>query len=176
MITQGTLLDISTDVAVDDRPINQGLVAANSQCKLWGGMAVTAFNQDPCGALLQLAPNLAAITAFTTFDRSTALVSSAQAPVPSASRNMSINFVTLGCGLRLVLRADEALVAGLRDALASTPVSWDFERQCAIPYSSAAGQLPVRGLVRVVTPAWVVVGSRRGAYWDPNGTALIVQL
>jgi hypothetical protein len=175
MITQGTLLDISTDVAIDDRPISQGIVAPNS-CRRWGGMAITAYVQQPCGAALTLATNPQQITGFTVFDRSTALVSTAGEPVPSALPNMSINFVALGCGLRLVLQADESLVNALKGAAVNTPVCWDFTRQCAIPFSAAAGALPIRGLVRPVTPANVVIGSRRGAYWDPLGSAVIVQL
>jgi hypothetical protein len=171
---QGTLTSASTTVAVDSRPINQGIVAGSSPGPLWGGMAVTASVQQPCGASLQVAQSVAAITGWTTFDRSTALISTKHDPVPMAKPNMSMNFLNVRCGARLVLQASPALLTALRNGTnVSTPLSWDFQGQRVIPYSSAAGALPMQGIVKVLEQAYVVVWAGNGARWE-LGPAVII--
>jgi hypothetical protein len=175
MLLQGTLVDPSTTVAIDSRPILGGLVPPTAPGPLWGGMAIQAFQQQPGGAPLQLAQNTSQICGFTVFTGSAALIRSDAAPVLSAYPGMAINFVVLGSGAQLVLQADPSLPAILKGASISTTVSWDFERQRLMAYSAAAGALPVKNIIRVVDSALVVRIEASEPVWK-TGPAVIVQL
>lgn len=173
-LAQGTLTSSSTAVAIDDRPINQGIVAATSLGPLWGGMAITASNRQTSGASVQLAESVATITGWTVFDRSTALISTKQAPVPTALPNMSINYVTVRCGAKLVLQAAPELMTALRNGVnVGTPLSWDFQCQRVIPYAAAVGALPMQSIVRAIEQAYVVKWKGAGARWE-LGPAVVI--
>jgi hypothetical protein len=177
MLVQGTLTDPSTTVAIDSRPILGGLVPPSAPGPMWGGMAIQAFPQQPGGAgfPLQLAQNVAQICGWTVFTESTALIRSDTAPVPSAYPGMSINLVVPGSGAQLVLQADPNLPAILKDASITTSLSWDFQNQRLVPYSAAAGALPVKNIIRVVDSALVVRIAASEPVWK-TGPAVIVQL
>ena len=174
---QGYLLDRSVSVEVDSRPINSGIVSPSATSAMWGGMAVQVFPQQPYGAAVCLAQDVTQICAFTTFDRSDALISTAEDPVPSAGPRYAINYVNTGSGVKLVLQADPSLRKALGGAAANTQLSWDFQNQRAIAFSAAAGALPVRYVVGVVEDAWVVARNWYGGLrWEANAVAVVVVL
>jgi hypothetical protein len=170
--TQGYIVSGSTTAGFDDLPTSSGVVDGGSG-PLWPGMAIVAYLQEPCGASLQLAQSTSQICGWTVFNGSTALVTTDEDPVPSAGPNMSINYVSTGAGVQLVLAADPGLLTSLDDAIATTPLSWDFQSQRVTFYSPAAGQLPIRSVVAPIKRAWVVACD--GSGWE-TGAAIIVQL
>jgi hypothetical protein len=175
MYTQGYIVSGSTTAGFDDLPTNSGLVDAGSG-PLWPGMAIVAYLQEPCGASLQLAQSTSQICGWTVFNGSTALVSTDESPVPSAGPNMAINFVSTGAGVRLVLQADPSVLDALEGAIATTPLSWDFQNQRVILYSPAAGQLPIKSVVTSTKNAQVIACNDGYARWESNAAAVIVQL
>jgi hypothetical protein len=176
MYVQGTLIGRSTAAANDDRPISSAIVAPSAPGVMWGGMAIQAFLQgSELGFALQLAQTVTQISGFTVFDRSTALVSTEEDPVPTAGPNYAINFVNVGSGARLVLAASDAVLEALENAPVTMQLSWDFECQRVIPFSDAAGALPIPSIVAPIKNAWVVLRDEDAACWD-TGAAVIVQL
>jgi hypothetical protein len=168
--TQGTVLGPSIAVGIDTRPINSAIVSTSAPCALWGGMAITASTQEPFGFSLQLAPTVVLITGFSVFTEADAMVFDKRDPVPQARPGGSINFVNLGSGAQVVLRAAPAVLRALRGAPVDTPVGWDFRAQQVV-VAPGAGLLPIQSIAALLDDALVVVGDGRA--WE-RGPAVVV--
>lgn len=179
---QGTVLNPPTTATESGvgTAVDGGVVSATVATSLWAGMAITAYLQQPVGFAVAPAQSVGQITGFTVWSDAMlasrdSLVAPAWGPVPLAAANMGVNFVGLGSGALIVLQATAGLVNSLKDASVTTPVSWDFSAQRLIPYSSAAGQLAIQGIVRPIKAALVIVSAGAAVTWQ-EGPAIVVRV
>ena len=122
--------------------LSGGTVGPNETLPMWGGVGI--FEDLPAIGLsgysnaryIGRAATLAALTGFSVFDQSHAMVNSPQSPVPLAASAMNMSFYRLGSGARIAVQADPAL-ASLGGGLINQQVSWDFGGQFLAPYTAA---------------------------------------
>lgn len=149
---QGVMLD---DPAV--RYALSGGVLANSETiPMWGGVGISEFIAGntspgyigspggPSGALggqIYRATALTgskALTGFSVFNQAHSMIQTPQSPVQLAPSGGLVNFLRLGSGARISVKADPGLAAYQSVDIITQPVAWDFVNQQLIPQVTSA--------------------------------------
>lgn len=143
-----------------------GVLASTETLPMWGGVGIFELIPGAAGtpsgvlggqvgrALLLTGANQ--LSGFSVFDQAHAMISSPQSPVPLAPSGAQVNFYRLGCGARIAVAIDPALV-NLDGLIVNSQVSWDFNLQRLVPFEVAEGALAITsqtwaaGIVTVVT-------------------------
>lgn len=113
---------------------------------------------------------------FSVFDQAYGMIGSPQIPVPQAASLMQVMFYEMGSGVRIALKMDPALAAGLYGNPTTNPVSWDFVNNQIIAFDTEA--FPVR-ILRVFPGNCMVVDYNAGtglATWNRNWAAALVMI
>lgn len=157
-----------------------GIVDSGASTPMWGGIAVTAKTPTPSsnapqlGQVLSLATTVATTDGFTVYNQGTAMIMTPQSRAPLSPAGGAINYVQLGCGLRLCVACDSSLATSLEGESISTQVQWDYTNQKLIAYSSGTA-LPVK-IERVFTDGGFIVNYASGtgfANWTTGAVAII---
>ena len=154
----GTMLD---DPAIRYQ-IGGGVVAASQATPLWGGLPLTL-----------------AIPALGGGGASSGL-GSGIAPgsnVPQYGPGMSINFVRVGSGARIVVPVLSSLVNTLVGEAPNTQVSWDFTNNRIEAYSGGVGALPVQIETLNTNSKIVAYNSGTGqTTWVDGGAVAVIRV
>lgn len=139
---QGTFYD---DPAVRYQ-LAGGYLAEAETIPMWGGVGVyeniagsAGGPQDELGSQVGRATALTGSTAlagFSVFNQAEAMVQTPESPVPLAPSYGQVNFFRLGSNARIKVACDPNLV-DLQGNPTTTDVSWDFENQMLVPYTTA---------------------------------------
>lgn len=118
-----------------------GILASTETLPMWGGVGISesipaVSVASELGSSLARATLLTNLTGFSVFNQASNWVLTPQSRVPTAAVGMTVPFFRLGCGMRLALQIDPALVS-LDGGLVSQQVSWDFGGQRIVPYVAA---------------------------------------
>lgn len=125
-----------------------GVLATTETIPMWGGVGIfedvpyppiqTSNPQDNLGSIVGRATTTALVQGFSVFDQSHSWITSPQSTAPSAGINMGVNFVRIGSGARVVVKADPALATLEGGAInASNMFSWDCTAQVLQPYQAS---------------------------------------
>jgi hypothetical protein len=169
--------------------LSGGWLAQAETLPMYGGIAINESvpqERPPVnradvalGGIIARATTLAAgagtTTGFSVFDQNYAAVNSPQSPVPTVGSGGLVNFYRLGCGIRVALAIDPALVT-LEGGLITQQVSWDFSLQRIIAFATNA--LSVRILAIKSTGCMVPVYTSGTGFttWNYNGAAAVCLL
>ena len=147
---QGFALD---DPSVIISKLSAGVLLSSETAPMWGGVPVTVTVPNP--ASTPNLPGIAKATAnaltgagsiggFSVFNQASSMVQTPSSPVPLASPGMSVNFMRLGSGARIVVAIDAALVTALAagGVLQNVQTQWDFTNQALTTFTSGTA-LPV---------------------------------
>jgi hypothetical protein len=141
---QGTVLN---DPAVRYQ-LAAGIVSPSASAPMWGGMAITeslptaGTEASSVTSVLALATALANLTGWTVFDQSSAMISSAQSPVPLSGAGGAINFYRTGSRARIAVACSSAVAASLAGGVVNPTVYWDYTNQ--VLATSGTGALAVK--------------------------------
>jgi hypothetical protein len=135
---QGVMLD---DPAVR-YALAGGVLAAAETFPMWGGVAI--YEDIPgasgvsvsMGALLGRALSTTAIAGFSVFNQAGNWITSPQSEAPSAAGGMTVPYVRLGSGARVVVQCNPSL-ASLQGGATNQQVSWDFNNQVLQPFDAS---------------------------------------
>jgi len=179
MYKQGSLRNPLLEINEGCPFIVHGVVDPGEPASLWGALPVVArnsraLNLGPIGAVVSLATNVSEVCGFTVFDQGDAMYVPAGSTVPQAGPGMAINFVRLGSGAQLVVKADEALVQALKGQSSATPVTWDFDAQQLVACSSSTTPLPIKAVVAAIELAEAAIELEDGCLrWVQHAACLI---
>lgn len=117
-----------------------GILAATETLPMWGGVGISeaiggvAGQAAPeLGSVITRASTLAVgaagqLAGFSVFDQNHAMLTTPQSPVPLMPSGGEVNFYRFGCGIRVALALDPALVT-LEGGSVWQNISWDFNIQ-----------------------------------------------
>jgi len=141
-LTQGSAYD---DPAVR-YALSGGVLSTSETLPMWGGCGiynlipgVAGAQEQSLGEIVGRANSLTganALTAFSVYQQAYGMLTTPQSPVPLSASGMQVNFYRLGCGARIHVAIDPALVS-LDGSIITSQVSWDFALQRLIPFVAA---------------------------------------
>lgn len=142
---QGTMMD---DPA-ERQKLRGGILASTETLPMWGGVGIyelipnlAAGNPDEhLGSVVGRATtvdqtNAAGLVGFSVFNQAHHMPVSTLSPVPLAGSGMSVHYVRLGSGVRIVVACDPSL-ASLEGGSVGQQVSWDFNAQRLQAYDAS---------------------------------------
>lgn len=162
--------------------LSQGIVSTSATAPMWGGMGITDSLPSPSseaasvGHVLTLASAVANLTGFTVFDQATAMIQSAQSPVPLAAAGMAANYYRFGSGARIAVACSNAVATALEGGASNQAVYWDYTNQVLL--TTGTGALPVKVVdVNVGNSLTVSYSSVTGfGTWVANGSCAIIMI
>ena len=136
-------------VAMDDPAaryaLASGTLASTESRPMWGGIAVDEFlpgvSSAPRGTTIKRATLVAQMVGLSVFNQAHNGLTSPQSPVPLYLSNMSVSFYRFGSGMRVPVKASDALInlgssqAGMSS---SQPVVWNFATDSLDVFSTVA--------------------------------------
>lgn len=163
--------------------LSQGIVATNATSPMWGGMGITDSLTTPgteasaIGSVLTLATAAANLTGFTVFDQATAMIQSAQSPVPLAAASAAINFYRFGSGARIAVACSNTVATTLEGSASNVALYWDYTNQVLLAAPGGTA-IPAKLLDVNVGNSRVVSYSAGTGFgtWTENGSCAIIQI
>lgn len=161
--------------------LNQGIVGTGVTTPMWGGNGITESIALPTssalalGSVLTLATSQANLTGFTVFDQATAMIQSAQSPVPLAAAGMAMNYYRLGSGMRIAVPCSNAVATAFEGGAVNVALYWDYTNQVLLnaPGGTAIAVKVVD--VNVGNSKIVAYNSGTGfATWTNNGSTAVI--
>lgn len=177
----GTMLD---DPAIRYQ-IEGGVVAASQATPLWGGLPLTLAipalggggASSGLGSGVVAAATNDAINAWAVFNQGAAGIIAPGSNVPQYGPGMSINFVRVGSGARIVVPVLSSLVNTLVGEAPNTQVSWDFTNNRIEAYSGGVGALPVQIETLNTNSKIVAYNSGTGqTTWVDGGAVAVIRV
>jgi hypothetical protein len=160
-----------------------GWLAQAETLPMWGGIGISeniAQERPPVtradvalGSIIARATANANLTGFSSFDQNYAAVNSPQSPVPSVDKGGLVNFYRIGCGIRLALAIDAALIT-LEGGLITQAVAWDYTNQRIIAGTGFPGKIIAIKSSGCMVP--VYTAATGFITWNYNGAAAVVLL
>ena len=159
VLSDGYIQGISEDDPALRFELAGGILSSLETLPMWGGVGIaelvpatfSSTTQAPeLGSLIQRANGLTgslALTGFSVFDQAHSMINTPQSPVPLALNGMSVNFYRLGCGMRIPVQCDPALIS-LRSGIINPQVSWDFSGQKLVTYE------PTEAAIAITAASW----------------------
>jgi hypothetical protein len=161
--------------------LSGGILGPNETIPMWGGVGIsetttpvsnlTSSPRRELGGYITRASQIAAgagqLTGFSVFTQDHSMLTTPQNPVPVAGSLMSVNFYRLGTNARIPVACDPSLVS-LDGNVITQQVSWDFNNQVLVPYSSSGAGIAITsmawattngGQIAIVTGAAAPVGA-----------------
>jgi hypothetical protein len=113
--------------------LEAGYVASSVAIPVWGGLPIALAVTAPgaggassgLGPSCVLSTSAATINAWTVFNQASAMLLTASSGVPTAVSQMSVNFIRVGCNLRLILPVKAADVSTLSGGSPTQSIYWD---------------------------------------------------
>jgi hypothetical protein len=161
--------------------LNQGMVGLAVTTPIWGGVGITESVGNPAneslsmGSVIIAATSQANLTGFAVFDQATAMIQSAQSPVPLAAAGMSVNYYRIGSGIRIAVPCSAAVAAAFEGGSINVALYWDYTNQVllAAPGGTAINVKVVD--VNVGNSKVVSYNSGTGfATWVNNGSTAVI--
>ena len=139
-------------VALDDPAARYALASgtlANSETRpLWGGVAVNELvpgvSSAPRGTTIKRATSIADLVGISVFNRAHNGLTTPQSPVPLYLSNMSVSFYRFGSGMRVPVKASDALITLGSNAAGMSvnhPLVWNFATDSLDVFSTAAADV-----------------------------------
>ncbi|EBG5746778.1 hypothetical protein FI228_25290, partial [Salmonella enterica subsp. enterica] len=106
-------------VALDDPAaryaLASGTLASDEIKPLWGGLPVNELvpgaSSAPRGSIIKRAASLSQLVGFSVFNQAHNGLTTPQSPVPLLLSNMSVSFYRLGSGMRVPVKASDAVIS-----------------------------------------------------------------
>jgi hypothetical protein len=168
--------------------LSGGILAADEPLPLWGGVAVeefvAAFAADlprpELGGTIRRAADEATHTGFSVFDQNYAAINTPQSPVPQTAPGGFVAFYRFGCGIRIAVPLDPALVVDTTMAI-NQGWAWDYANQRLIAGADIRIRVlrvwPGNCMVPVYDGGPAAVPPAPGFLtWDRNAAAAVILL
>ncbi|EJN0806822.1 hypothetical protein QPO41_004607, partial [Salmonella enterica] len=106
-------------VALDDPAaryaLASGTLGSDEIKPLWGGLPVNELvpgaSSAPRGSIIKRAASLSQLVGFSVFNQAHNGLTTPQSPVPLLLSNMSVSFYRLGSGMRVPVKASDAVIS-----------------------------------------------------------------
>ncbi|MDN0028652.1 MULTISPECIES: hypothetical protein [Serratia] len=139
-------------VALDDPAARYALASgtlANSETRpLWGGVAVNELvpgvSSAPRGTTIKRATSITELVGISVFNQAHNGLTTPQSPVPLFLSNMSVSFYRFGSGMRVSVKASDAVIALGSSAAGMSvnhPLVWNFATDSLDVFSTAAADV-----------------------------------
>ncbi|CEU81800.1 hypothetical protein F0422_20300 [Salmonella enterica] len=137
-------------VALDDPAARYALASgtlSNDEVKpLWGGLAVNELvpgaSSAPRGSVIKRATTLSQLVGFSVFNQAHNGLTTPQSPVPLFLSNMSVSFYRLGSGMRVPVKASDAVISLASAGISvNQPLVWNFAEDCLDVFSTVAADV-----------------------------------
>jgi hypothetical protein len=177
----GTLLDDP----VTRFKLNQGMWNVSGTAA-YGGMGVTinlptvANEVSEYNSVLSLASAETNLNGWTVWNQATGMVQTPQGNVPLAAQYMSVDYVEVGSGARIVVACSSSTAAALAAAAQNVALYWDYTNQVLL--SSPGGTALTAKLIDVDTVGNSMVpvagtGSLSGfTIWNQAGYSAVIEI
>lgn len=159
-----------------------GVLASTVSQPIWGGMAITeavsAVGEGALGTTLSLATSAGNLTGFTVFTQAYNAIITPGNTVPTSVAGMTTNFFRLGCGARIKVQVQPALVSSLEGGNINQALYWDPALQ-QLTASGTSGAITLSGIkVLSVNQNSKVVNynSGTGAVTWATGPVAVIQI
>jgi len=176
---QGVLLDDP----VTRFKLNQGIVGLAVTTPMWGGEGITeslitgGSEAAEIMSVLTLASSQANLTGFTVFNQATAMVQSAQSPVPLAAASMAIDFVRFGSGAHIVVACSNAVATAFLGGAINVALYWDYTNQVLL--NAPGGTAIAAKVLDVNVGNSMIVSYNSGtgfATWTRTGSTAVIEI
>ena len=155
-VTDGYVQGVMLDDPAVRYALAGGVLAASETFPMWGGVAI--YEDIPgaggvdvsMGSILGRAPNNAGIAGFSVFNQAGNWITSPQSEAPSAAGGMTVPYVRLGSGARVVVQCNPSL-ASLQGGATNQQVSWDFNNQVLQPFDASTPTFALTSAVWAAT-------------------------
>ncbi|EJX9497233.1 hypothetical protein OE253_000373 [Salmonella enterica] len=137
-------------VALDDPAaryaLASGTLASDEIKPLWGGLPVNELvpgaSSAPRGSIIKRAASLSQLVGFSVFNQAHNGLTTPQSPVPLLLSNMSVSFYRLGSGMRVPVKASDAVISLASAGISvNQPLVWNFAEDCLDVFSTAAADV-----------------------------------
>ncbi|MDM3064130.1 hypothetical protein ACEWB5_16645 [Citrobacter koseri] len=137
-------------VALDDPAaryaLASGTLSGDEVKPLWGGLAVNELvpgaSSAPRGSVIKRAVTLSQIVGFSVFNQAHNGLTTPQSPVPIFLSNMSVSFYRLGSGMRVPVKASDAVISLASAGISvNQPLVWNFVDDCLDVFSTVAEEV-----------------------------------
>ncbi|MDK1204190.1 MULTISPECIES: hypothetical protein [Cronobacter] len=137
-------------VALDDPAaryaLASGTLASDEVKPLWGGLAINELvpgaSSAPRGSIIKRANTLSQLVGFSVFNQAHNGLTTPQSPVPIFLSNMSVSFYRLGSGMRIPVKASDAVIALASAGISvNQPLVWNFADDCLDVFSTVATEI-----------------------------------
>ncbi|MGB8668022.1 MAG: hypothetical protein WCD24_25255, partial [Serratia inhibens] len=145
-------------VALDDPAARYALASgtlANSETlPLWGGVAINELvpgvSSAPRGTTIKRATTIAELVGISVFNQAHNGLTTPQSPVPLFLSNMSVSFYRFGSGMRVPVKASDAVITLGSNAAGMSvnqPLVWNFATDSLDVFTTAAADVETTGIV-----------------------------
>ncbi|EDW1817484.1 hypothetical protein HX22_002051 [Salmonella enterica subsp. enterica] len=144
-------------VALDDPAaryaLASGTLGSDEIKPLWGGLPVNELvpgaSSAPRGSIIKRAASLSQLVGFSVFNQAHNGLTTPQSPVPLLLSNMSVSFYRLGSGMRVPVKASDAVISLASAGISvNQPLVWNFAEDCLDVFSTAAADVATTAITR----------------------------
>lgn len=134
-------------VALDDPAaryaLASGTLSSDEVKPLWGGIGITELvagvSSAVRGSTIKRATTRSELVGFSVFNQAHNGLTTPQSPVPLFLSNMSVSFYRFGSGMRVPLKASDAVITqGSAGISVNYPIVWNFANDCIDVFSTVA--------------------------------------
>lgn len=152
-------------VAMDDPAaryaLASGTLSGSEKTPMWGGVPVDELvagaSSAARGTIVKRASARGGLVGFSVFNQAHNGLTTPQSPVPLYLSNMSVSFYRLGCGMRIPVKASDALVTqGNAGMSVNYPVVWNFAEDCLDVFSTVGADVATTEIVWTAPTATAV--------------------
>lgn len=167
-------------VALDDPAaryaLASGTLSSNEKTPMWGGVPVDEMvpgvSSAPRGTIVKRATSRAVLVGFSVFNQAHNGLTTPQSPVPLYLSNMSVSFYRLGCGMRIPVKASDAIITQINAGISvNYPVVWNFASDCLDVFSTVTADVDTTAIVWTA-PTATAAGFATATTATPHGLSV----
>ncbi|MEC5542354.1 hypothetical protein P9917_002790 [Serratia nevei] len=146
--SDGLIQGMALDDPAARYALASGTLANSETLPLWGGVAVNELvpgvSSAPRGTTIKRATSIADLVGISVFNQAHNGLTTPQSPVPLYLSNMSVSFYRFGSGMRVPVKASDALITLGSNAAGMSvkqPLVWNFATDSLDVFSTAAANV-----------------------------------